>query len=221
MISTFTSFTQCFFSSNPACFRLEIWMNDDICLLISLRSFILSKISSISISSRKRSHIPPWENRKIIDSRVPAGRGYAQTLPSFRQLDLPYSLSSPWPGPGLWTSPALPTSRRVSQCWHSLPAASGWRSQRKNPSLGWMVRCFSSCFQDISGRVQMRSFALDISAIQIFVSNTLNLYKIPMISHFEEPSNSAQKRIPFQPTDFSVCLSRCKGCVAGSNCISS
>ena len=134
-----------FFWSSPTSFRLERWMNDDICLLFSLAK-ILSKISNISISSRKRSHIPSWENRKIIDSRVQGGRGYvilscmekmSQTLPSFRQLDLPYSLSSPWPGPGLWTSPALPASRRVSQCWHSLPAASVC-GQRKNPSLGWM-----------------------------------------------------------------------------------
>ena len=62
----------------------------------------------------------------------------SQTLPSFQQLDLPYSLSSPWPGPGLWTSPALPTSQRVSQCLHSLPAASVWREK----SFAWMDGLF-------------------------------------------------------------------------------
>ena len=72
MISTFTCFTPCFFSSNPACFRLK--MMDAIKYFDFFK--ILSKISRISTSSRKRSHIPPCTSRKISDSRVPAGRGY-------------------------------------------------------------------------------------------------------------------------------------------------
>ena len=54
-----------------SCFRLE--MMDDISLSFSK---ILSKISNISIPSRKRSHIPPCKSRNIIDSRVPSGRGH-------------------------------------------------------------------------------------------------------------------------------------------------
>ena len=34
----------------------------------------------IYIPSRERSHIPPWK-RKIIDSKVPAGRGYVSSFP--------------------------------------------------------------------------------------------------------------------------------------------
>ena len=91
----------------------------------------------------------------------------SQTLPSFQQLDLPYSLSSPWPAPGLWTSPALPTSQRVSQCWHSLPAASVWREK----SFAWMdvLLFFPAASKIFQGAYSwnIESFALDISAIKI------------------------------------------------------
>ena len=35
--------------------------------------FFLFLFSPYDLPSRKRSHIPPWESRKIIDSKVPAG----------------------------------------------------------------------------------------------------------------------------------------------------
>ena len=154
---------------------------------------ILSKISRISISSRKRSHIPPWgtpENHRLksagwqgICDRSLKGN-MSQTLPSFRQLDPPYSLSSPWPGRDLWTSPALPTGQRVSQWWHSLPAALVIVcSQRKIIHLdGWFV-FFSSCFHDILGRVRLKNwiFCTWYFKYKDFVSSTLNLYTIPMI----------------------------------------
>ena len=68
--------------------------------------------------------------------------------------------------------------------------------------LDGRVVLFSSCFQDISGRVQLKMefFALDISSIKIFVSSTLNLYKFLMIL--------PNKRIPFNfnlPIFLSVC----------------
>ena len=89
----------------------------------------MRKISNISIPSRKRSHIAPWKSSTqecLLGGDMwsfPGGKKMSQTLPSFQQLDLPYSPSGKHAG--LMVAP-LPTSQRVSQWWHSLPAASVW-----------------------------------------------------------------------------------------------
>ena len=183
MISTLTN---CFFSDQTQHVFHLAKMDD-----ISFNFFkILSKISNISIPSRKQVHIMGKpENHRLksagwqgICDHSMEGKN-SQTLPSFRQLDLPYSLSSPWPGRDLWISLALPTSQRVSQCWHSLPAASG---AKKNPSLGWMY-----CFKIFQGEYSCKYwiFCTWYFSYKDFVSRSIESLQNSHDFAFEKPSN--------------------------------
>ena len=177
-----------------------------ICLLISLRSFILSKISNISIPSRKRSHIPPWgtpENHRL--------------------------KSAGWQGICDRSSPGRKTCHKLRQvsgslillivCHHlGLRPVFGlhWRYQQANvfPNAGIRFRLPQSggakgkilhldgCFVFFSAVSKMfqgeyswniESFALDISAIKIlFQVKYIESLQNSNDLHLKNHPNSAQ-----------------------------